>query len=89
MRKFPAHQLAETEIELASLAFNAERLGWDVGEHSDDVHWRDDNPADASEWIKEIEGLRGNLDRAEGLLRAYELFRKANLGETDDYASAR
>ena len=88
MRKFPAHQLAETENELASLAFNAERLGWDIGEHSDDVHWRDENPADASEWIREIQQLRGKLDRAEGLLRAYELVRKAKIGESNDYASA-
>ena len=88
MRNFPAHQLAETENELASLAFNAERLGWDIGEHSDGLHWRDENPLDASEWIKEIEGLRGKLARAEGLLRAYELVRKAQQGESNDYASA-
>lgn len=88
MRNFPAHQLAETENELASLAFNAERLSWDIGEHSDGVHWRDEKPWDASEWIAEIQELRDKLNRAEGLLRAYELFRKARQGESNDYASA-
>ena len=89
MRKFPAHQLVETENELASLAFHAERLGWDVGEHSDELHWHDAAMADASEWIREIAELRSKLARAEGLLRAYELVRKAKIGEVDDNASAR
>ena len=88
MRKFPAHQLVETENELASVAFNAERLGWDIGEHSDELHWDDAVMADASEWIREIDQLRGKLARAEGLLRAYELVRKTRQGEVNDYASA-
>ena len=89
MRKFPAHQLVETENELTSLAFRAERLGWDIGEHSDELHWDDAVMLDASEWMREIGQLRANLDRAEGLLRAYELVRKAQQGESNDYASAR
>ena len=89
MRTFPAHQLAETENELASLAFYADRLGWDIGEHSDGLRWRDEKPYEASEWIREVEGLRGKIDRAEELLRAYELFRKGQQGENDDDTSAR
>ena len=89
MRKFPAHQLAEAESELASLGFVADHVSFDIGDHSDEIHWDDAEPVSAEGWLKEIEQMRGKLLRAEGLLRAYELFRKANLGETDDDASAR
>ena len=89
MRKFPAHQLSETENELASLAFHADHMSLDIGEFSDRIHWDGDEPIGAQHWIDEVVRLRGKLDRAEGLLRAYELVRKAKIGESNDYASAR
>ena len=89
MRKFPAHQLANTESELASAGFHADRLGFDIGDHSDEIHWDEQKPVSAADWLNEIALIRGKIDRAEGLLRAYELFRKAEQGESYDDASAR
>ena len=88
MRKFPAHQLANTELELTSAGFQADRLALDIGDHSDEINWDDHEPLSADDWLNEIALIRAKLDRAEGLLRAYELFRKAQRGETDDHACA-
>ena len=84
MRKFPAHQLAETENELASLAELANRVSWDVGEHSDSLHWNQAVELCAAEWLAEVQAMKGKLTRAEGLLNAYELVRKAKIGEGND-----
>jgi hypothetical protein len=60
----------------------------EIGEHSDEIHWQDGKAFPADEWIAEIVTLRNQLDRAEGLLRAYNLVVTAEKGETDDDTSA-
>jgi hypothetical protein len=88
-RGFLAHQLAEVETELTLAVAQADALSFDVGGHSDEIHW-DGRPAlPAAGWIGEVEKIRNRLARCEGLLRAYELARRANLGENDDDTCAR
>jgi hypothetical protein len=88
-RGFLAHQLVEVETELAGAAKVADSLSLDVGDHSDEIHWDGRAGVSASGWIDDVVKVQKMLARAEGLLRAYELARRANLGETDDYACAR
>ena len=87
-RRFLAHQLAEVETELMACGKFADRLGLEIGEHSDEIHWDGAAAMPADAWLKEVRSLQWRLDRAEGLLRAYNLHLTAN-GETNDNASAR
>jgi hypothetical protein len=87
-RRFLAHQLAEVETELAACAKFADRLGLEIGEHSDEIHWDGAAAQPAEGWMKEVRALQWRLDRAEGLLRAYNIFLTAN-GENNDHTSAR
>jgi hypothetical protein len=88
-RGFLAHQLAEVETELTDAARQADALSLDVGDHSDQIHWDGREGLTAAHWIDEVLTIQRRLARAEGLLRAYELARRANLGETDDDTCAR
>jgi hypothetical protein len=83
-RRFLAHQLSVAETELASAASAADSLGLDVGEHSDQIHWDDAAAEGADVWMQRVSEIRARIDRVEGLLRAYELVRKSNSGETHD-----
>jgi hypothetical protein len=83
-RGFLAHQLAEVETELGDAAKVADLLSLNIGDHSDEIHW-DKHPGwSADSWIREVGNIQQKLVRAEGLLRAYELARCANLGESND-----
>jgi hypothetical protein len=88
-RGFLAHQLVEVEDELASCANFADQLSLEIGEHSDEIHWDKAAALPADAWLKEIRSLQWKLDRAEGLLRAYNLQLAANKGEHYDDASTR
>jgi hypothetical protein len=88
-RGFLAHQLVSVEDELASCSFVADRLGMEIGEHSDEIHWDKATALPADGWLQEVVECRRKLERAEGLLRAYNLQLAANKGGTDDNASAR
>ncbi len=88
-RGFLAHQLVSVEDELASCSFVADRLGMEIGEHSDEIHWDKATALPADGWLQEVVECRRKLERAEGLLRAYNLQLAANKGGTDDYTSTR
>jgi hypothetical protein len=88
-RGFLAHQLAEVENELASCSFVADRLGLEIGEHSDEIHWDKTAALPAHAWLDEVVACRRKLDRAEGLLRAYNLVLTTNNGESNDDTCAR
>jgi hypothetical protein len=77
MRKFPAQQLLSVETELDEISTTAANLAMDVGDHSDELHWDAQEMKAADRWIAQAESLRHRLDRVEGLLRAYEMFRNA------------
>jgi len=80
-RGFLSHQLLEAETELAAAAKQADALGLDLGEHSDDIEWHKTLALPADEWMDRVSAVRHRLDRAEGLLRAYNIHLKAQRGE--------
>jgi hypothetical protein len=78
---FLSHQLLETEAELTAVWKEADELGLDVGEHADQIRWDKSLGLPADDWMKRVSAIRHRLDRAEGLLHAYNLHLNANRGE--------
>lgn len=81
MRKFLSSQLIEVETSLASVGHRADSLGFDIGDHADEIHWDNVTARDVSEWLSDVTRMRVDLERVEGLLKAYEIHRKSNIGE--------
>ena len=89
VRGFLAHQLIEVENELSACAKYVDLLAMEIGEHSDEIHWDKTAALPADAWLKDVRTLRWKMDRAEGLLRAYNLHLDANGGENDDATETR
>jgi len=81
VRGFLSNQLLEAEVELMAVGKVADELGMTIGEHADEIHWDKMLASSPSEWLSKVAELRYRLDRAQGLLNAYEIHRKANGGE--------
>ncbi|HEY7822331.1 MAG TPA: hypothetical protein VIG24_05840 [Acidimicrobiia bacterium] len=80
-RGFLSRQLLEAETELAAAGDTSDKLGFDIGDHADAIHFDDADASGVEDWLNTIRLVKYRLDRAEGLLRAYDLHRKANQGE--------
>jgi len=72
-RNFASRQLIEVETELADLAGVADELGMVIGESADSVHYDGVVPPPSAAWLETVRQLRYKLDRAEGLIRAYDI----------------
>jgi len=91
-RNFAAHQLLMAEDEMLALSFLADEVGVDLGVLSDSIHWDDAQPPAVDGLLALIEGMRKHVDRAAGLVRAYELHRRSQMMIREvrhDNASAR
>ena len=77
MRKFPARQLLEAEDEMMALGRLADEVGLHLGEASDAIHFDGEEPPACDVLLQQIVGMQVHLDRAAGLVRAYEIHRRA------------
>jgi len=80
-RPFLPNQLLECEAELMQVASASDDLGMRLGEYSDAIHFDGEQCPSLDPLITETLKVRAGLDRVEGLLRASELFRKAQGGQ--------
>ena len=79
-----SEQLIQVERELLAVAVEAEKISFEIGDHADEIHYDGADARLGEKWKSDVLRMRLNLQRAEGLLRAYELFRTVNQGENDD-----
>lgn len=77
MRKFPARQLLSAEDEMTALQRWIGAVGIKLGEASDAIHWDGAEPPACDGLLDEIVRMQVHLDRAAGLVRAYEIHRRA------------
>lgn len=72
-RRFLSHQLIEAELELSKTGRMADELGFELGEMADEIHFDGAAARPAEEALITIRELKRSLERAEGLVRAYQL----------------
>lgn len=80
-RGFLANQLLQAEEELSRAATEAQNLAFDLGEHSDEIHWDKAAALPADKFMEQVNTIRMRVARAEGLLFAYNIHLKAQRGE--------
>jgi len=78
-RKFASHQLLLAEDEMVLLTHWADELGMQLGLLSDAIHFDDAAPTSAQDMLEKVEAMRLPLERAAGLIRAYEIHRRSEI----------
>lgn len=78
-RKFASNQLLLAEDELIVLTRWADEVGMQLGVIADDIHFAGREPVAVDGLIDQVDGMRRALDRAAGLLAAYEIHRRSQI----------
>ena len=74
-RNFASNQLLMAEDSLAVLQANAHELSIQLGVVSDSIHFDGMEPPECASHLEHVLALKGTLERAIGLIRAYEVAR--------------
>jgi hypothetical protein len=74
-RKFASNQLLTAEDELMLLTHWADDVGVQLGVLADEIHFDGKEPAACDGLLKQIEQMQVHLNRAKGLVLAYEIAR--------------
>lgn len=88
-RNFEASQLLLVEDLLNQLSLAADAVAMDVGVHADEIHYDGKAPADMRDMLLRVRALAYEAQRAEGLLRAYQLFWNATTKREEGNDDAR